>query len=221
MLYLATPSAGAVRDAMQAGRLGCMTTPAQGNRIPAGALYACDNGKYGKGYPGTEAWRRWLARKVERYGTDRCLWAAAPDVPFDAGGTLRESAPELARIRALGVPAAFCAQDGSEAGLIPWDDLDVLFLAGTTDWKLGYAAAGLADEAHARGKAVHVGRVNSRQRLAHADTLRAETVDGTYLAFGPNKNLARLEHFQADLRRRQPRGVQFSLLDVIASERSA
>jgi hypothetical protein len=33
---------------MQAGLLACMTTPAQGNVIPPGALYACDNGKFGK-----------------------------------------------------------------------------------------------------------------------------------------------------------------------------
>jgi hypothetical protein len=222
VLYLATPSVEPVRDAMRAGRLGCMTTPAQGNRIPEDALYACDNGKYGEGWPGTAAWRRWLARKIEQYGAGQCLWAAAPDVPFDAAGTLRESGPELAGIRALGVPAAFCAQDGSEApGLIPWDDLDVLFLAGSTEWKLSYIAAGLADEAHARSKKVHVGRVNSRKRIAHADAIGAETGDGTFIRFGPDKNLARLERFQADLRHRQPAGVQFSLLDVIRSERSA
>ncbi|MEU9395780.1 hypothetical protein AB0D86_37995 [Streptomyces sp. NPDC048324] len=49
MLYLATPSGADVRAAMQAGLLACMTTPAQGNVIPHGALYACDNGKFGKG----------------------------------------------------------------------------------------------------------------------------------------------------------------------------
>lgn len=43
---------------MQAGLLGCMTTPAQGNVIPPGALYACDNGKFGKGWPGAEAFGR-------------------------------------------------------------------------------------------------------------------------------------------------------------------
>ncbi|MFJ4828811.1 hypothetical protein ACIP79_02565 [Streptomyces sp. NPDC088747] len=32
---------------MSAGRIGCTTTPAQGSRIPQGALYACDNSKFG------------------------------------------------------------------------------------------------------------------------------------------------------------------------------
>lgn len=63
---------------MSTGRLGCMTTPAQGARIPDGALYACDNSRFGsdgKGryWPGAEAWFDWLSRTVHRYGPDRCL----------------------------------------------------------------------------------------------------------------------------------------------------
>ena len=114
VMYLATPSSPAAKAAMQAGVIGCMTTPAQGNRIPPGAWYACDNGKFGIGWPGTDAWYAWLERTVRRYGTDRCLWALAPDMPFDAFGTLAESTPWLPRIRDLGIPAAFAAQDGSE-----------------------------------------------------------------------------------------------------------
>jgi len=177
---------------MTAGLLGCMTTPAQGNLIPEGALYACDNGKFGKGWPGAEAWYGWLARTVARYGADRCLWAVAPDVPFDAAGTLIESVPWLAQIRALGIPAAFAAQDGCDELGIPWDHFDVLFLAGTTEWKIGPVAARLSREARDRGKAVHMGRVNSRRRLAIAEWFGCDSADGTYLAFGPDKNLPQL-----------------------------
>lgn len=197
MLYLATPSGPDVRAAMSAGLLGCMTTPAQGNRIPDGALYACDNCKFGsdgkgKYWPGLKEWRAWLTRTVTRYGADRCLWALAPDVPFDAVATLAESLPELAFIRSLGVPAAFAAQNGCENGLIPWDEFDVLFLAGDTAWKTGPIAERLAREAKARGKQVHMGRVNSRQRLRTAEWFGCDTADGTYLAFGPDTNLPKL-----------------------------
>ncbi|MGW7570764.1 hypothetical protein ACWGJV_31390 [Streptomyces tendae] len=96
-----------------------MTTPAQGNVIPPGALYACDNGKFGKGWPGEQAWFSWLTATVDRYGPGLCLWAVAPDVPMDAAATLAESLPWLEPIRALGIPAAFAAQDRSEHGLIP------------------------------------------------------------------------------------------------------
>lgn len=190
--YLGTPSGPDVRAAMSAGLIGCMTTPAQGNVIPDGAEYACDNGKFGKGWPGADAWFDWLTRTVDRYGADRCLWAVAPDVPFDAAGTLAESLPWLAEIRALGIPAAFAAQDGCDQLGVPWDDFDVLFIAGSTEWKTGPVAERLSREAKERGKQIHMGRVNSRQRLRTAEWFGCDSADGTYLAFGPDKNLALL-----------------------------
>jgi len=190
--YLATPSGPDVRAAMSAGLLGCMTTPAQGNRIPDGALYAADNGKFGKGWPGADRWFDWLETTVTRYGADRCLWAVAPDVPFDAAGTLAESLPWLARIRELGIPAAFAAQDGCDLLGLPWDEFDVLFLAGSTEWKIGPVAERLAREAKARGKTVHMGRVNSARRLGIAEWFGCDTADGTYLTFGPDTNLPKL-----------------------------
>jgi hypothetical protein len=212
VLYLATPSTPRVREAMSAGLLGCMTTPKQGNVVPPGAAYACDNGKFGKGWPGAEKWFAWLGRTITRYGAGRCLWAVAPDVPFDAVGTLAESRPWLARIRSLGVPAAFAAQDGAEDGLLPpWDEFDVLFLAGSTEWKLSRQAAELADEACARGLTVHMGRVSSETRIRHAIAIGCATVDGTYLRFGPDKNLLRLQAWFTRMPKRQPPHVEFPL----------
>jgi hypothetical protein len=187
-----------------------MTTPAQGNVVPDGALYACDNGKFGKGWPGAEGWWAWLQSTVERYGTQRCLWAVAPDVPFNAADTLTESAPWLPRIQSLGLCVAFAAQDGSEAGLIPWADIDVLFVAGSTEWKLGPAAADLAAEARMLGKRVHMGRVNSERRMRHAVAIGCDTADGTYLAFGPDVNLPKVLAWADGLRRHDP-WVQFPL----------
>ncbi|WP_120727179.1 hypothetical protein [Streptomyces hundungensis] len=177
-----------------------MTTPAQGNVVPDGALYACDNGKFGKGWPGAEQWFSWLRATVDRYGRARCLWAVAPDVPMDAKGTLAESLPWLEPIRSLGVPAAFAAQDGSEHGLIPWGRFDVLFLAGSTAWKTGPAAHRLAAEARGRGLTVHMGRVNSLRRLRIAQAFGCTSCDGTYLAFGPSTNLPRLLTWLDELR---------------------
>lgn len=212
MIYLTTPSTAAVHVAMAQGLIGCMTTPRQGNRIPDGAMYACDNGKFGKGWPGADRWFAWLTATVTRYGADRCLWAVAPDVPFDAAGTLAESTPWLARIRALGVPAAFAAQNGSElAGMIPWDDIDVLFLAGDTDWKLSVVAADLALEAVARGKQVHLGRANSESRVRHAMAIGCDSADGTFVAFGPDVNLPRLMGWLDRIPKRQPPHVAFPL----------
>lgn len=201
MEYFANPCTPQVRDAMTQGLLGCIITPAQGNRVPDGCSMAGDNGKFGKGWPGVGAWSAWLAGEVDTYGVGRFAFAVAPDVPFDAAVTLAESTPWLEKIRALGIPAAYAAQNGSENGLIPWDDLfvaskldrsDVLFLGGSTEWKLGPAARSLTAEARTRGLRVHMGRVNSLRRLRYARSIGCHSADGTYLAFGPDVNLPKL-----------------------------
>lgn len=193
MLYLSTPSSPTVRRAMSAGLIGCMTTPNQGNRIPEGSWWAADNGVFGSHYVGDQAWLSWLCKKVRLYGPDRCLFAVAPDVPFDAAATLASSLRWLAVIRALDVPAAFCAQDGAgQPGMVPWEEFDTLFVAGSDSFKCGPEAAALAAEAKARGKAVHVGRVNSARRLRIAQSYGADSCDGTYLRYGPDKNLPKV-----------------------------
>lgn len=191
MLYLANPSRGLVNEAMVAGLIGCITTPKQGNVIPGGAWWCADNGKYGKGWPGGDKWYAWLARTVQRYGHERCLFAVAPDVPFDARGTLAESTPWLTPIRSLGIPAALCAQDGLENMYIPWSLFDVLFIAGSTEWKLT-GGMELAHEAKRRGLGVHVGRVNSRKRFNTCEEWGADSCDGTFLTYGPRVNLPKL-----------------------------
>lgn len=172
---------------MLAGRLGWMNAPRNGHRMPYGVTWAADNGRFGKGWPGADAWFAWLIRHADR--ADTCRFAVAPDVPCDAAATLEESLPWLGHIRHLGYPAAFAAQDGSEDGLIPWDEFDVLFLAGSTEWKLGEAARRLAADARRRGLDVHMGRVNSARRLRYADAIGCTSADGTYVAFAPDKNL--------------------------------
>jgi hypothetical protein len=202
MIYLGNPSSREIRSAMSHGLLACMTTPAQGNPVPEQAFYACDNGRFGKGWPGHAAWFDWLCRTVFTNGSHRCLWAVAPDVPLDARATLRTSRPWLASIRGLGIKAAFAAQDGCESpGLLPWGEFDALFLAGSTEWKTGRQAAALAREGHNRGIAVHMGRVNSRARLRKAEAMGCHSSDGTYLTYGPEMNLPRLLSWLDELNR--------------------
>lgn len=192
MIYLCNPCSPAVRAAMSDGELACLTTPLQRNPIPFGAFFACDNGKYGKGWRGAEFWWDWLLRTVEQNGSFRCLFATAPDVVGDAVATLAESLPWLPRMRELGIPVAYVAQDGCQTapGLVPWDEFDVLFIGGSTEFKLGSEA--LCREAIGHGKRVHIGRVNSYKRMQWAKDCGAESCDGTFLTFGPDKNLPRL-----------------------------
>lgn len=177
---------------MQAKVLDMIATPDQGNVLPDGVVWCADNGCYGKGYPGDDAWLAWLG-SYTLLQRSRCLFATAPDVVGDAVATLARSVPFLPQIRALGYPAALVAQNGLENLTVPWDKFDVLFIGGNTEWKLGAAARFLVAEAKARGKHVHMGRVNSQMRLAYADAIGCDSTDGTYLTFGPDLNLPKVK----------------------------
>lgn len=191
MQYFANPSTASVRDSMQAGVIGMIATPKQGNRLPDGVAWCADNGCFGKGYPGDAEWFAWL-RSFSPEQIARCAFAVAPDVVGDAAATHERSEPWLPRVRALGYPVAYVAQNGLEDRPVPWDDFDVLFLGGDTAWKLGAAARTLTAAAKARGKGVHMGRVNSERRMKYADAIGVDSSDGTFLAFGPDRNLPQL-----------------------------
>ena len=187
MLYFANPCTPRVVDAMRDGLIGYIDTPRQGNRRPRGVRWCADNGRFGRGWPGLDAWHTWLAANAA--DAPRCEFAAAPDVVGDAEATLAESVPWLPEIRRLGYPAALVAQDGLTDTSTPWGDLDVLFLGGTTAWKLGPRARRLASIARGRGKRVHMGRVNSERRYRYASAIGCTSADGTYLTYGPDRNL--------------------------------
>lgn len=175
---------------MDCGLIGQIVTPAAGNRLEPGRTWCADNAAFTGHYPGDDAYLAWLVGKQHMAAS--CRFVVAPDVPFNAEATLALSGPMLSRIRALGYPVALCAQDGLERLDVPWADFDVLFIAGSTEWKLGPEAAALTAEAKALGKWVHMGRVNSWRRMQYAASIGCDSCDGTYLAFGPDRNLPTL-----------------------------
>jgi hypothetical protein len=75
---------------------------------------------------------------------------------------------------------------------VPWNEFDALFIGGTTAWKLGPAAARLAQQGRQRGLWVHMGRVNSLRRLRYAASIGRHSVDGTHLTYGPRRKLPEL-----------------------------
>lgn len=204
--YLGTPSTPEIRYAMATGLFDAMTGPYQGNVLPP-CPWGADNGKFTAtgprtGWLGHGRWFDWLEGQVDRYGAESCRFAVAPDAPFNAAATLDESLPWMAKIRNLGIPAAFAAQNDCDLYGLPWDEMDVLFLAGDTAWKIGPVAHRLTIEAKERGKWVHMGRVNSLRRLQIAEWFGCDSADGTFLKFGPDINLGRLAAWLADMHRR-------------------
>lgn len=193
MLYLANPCGPDVITAMRAGVLGFIDTPAQGNRRPDGVTWCADNGAYSDRFDESK-W--WAFLEANTHAANDCLFAVAPDVVGDAQATFARSTPWLPKIRALGYPAAFVLQDGATDDLIPWDDFDCLFIGGSTEYKLGSEARAYVAEAKARGKWVHMGRVNSEKRWLYAAAIGCDSVDGTFLTFGPDVNLPKLLAWQ-------------------------
>lgn len=172
--------------------VGGITTPAKTNHRYCGALaWAADNECFAKGERfDLDRWLGWLG--TLRPHRERCLFAVAPDVVGDAERTLARSLPVLPRIRDLGFPAAFVSQDEADRVGVPWDALDVLFVGGSTDWKLSERSWALCVEAHRRGKRVHVGRVNSWRRLRACRVGLVDSADGTQLCYRPDQTLPQL-----------------------------
>jgi len=181
-----------VVERMTSGALGLLLTPNDRRRKAhgTGIKWAADNGCYSPKNWSSEKWWRWLVS--ERSNAQDAFFATAPDVVGNWDETLAQSVAWLSRIRSLGFPAALVLQDGATTFSVPWDCIDVLFVGGSTAWKLGDVAADIVTEARRRGVPVHLGRVNSRRRWRYAEALGCSTVDGTFLAFGPEKNLPRL-----------------------------
>ncbi len=194
MIYLSSVTMPRHWPALAAAGIGIMLTPAHGVRLGVcGQLphWAADNGCYNQGSNfSLDGFMRWLEAMEPAQAT--CLFAVAPDVVGDAQATLDRSRPVLPVLRQLGWPAAFVAQDGLEELAVPWDEFDVLFVGGTTAWKLSEAAFGLARTARALGKWTHLGRVNTLRRLRAAVAGGYDSADGTNGSFGPDRRVPQL-----------------------------
>lgn len=191
MIYYANPSTQQIRDAMAAGDLGCIITPHQGNTtFPDEWDVIADNGCFsGKWtHPSWVKWMLGLPRSVR--------FVVAPDV-FNPDGTPAHDdtllrwqtyGPLLMR---HGFTPAFVCQVGATPDNLP-NDAPVLFLGGTTEWKLGPQAWAITRWAKEHDRWVHMGRVNSKKRFDTARAMGCDSVDGTFLTFGPDTNLPRL-----------------------------
>lgn len=179
---------------MSAGLLGQMVTPNSGNRLQPDVTWALDNGvvKLVGGMPTTDPdWNegRWLAT-LERYAdTPGCLFAVVPDVVCDAAATDERWARYAPIVADLGYTPAYVTQNGCRS--VP-GDAGAVFTGGDNRFKLGAAAQELAGSARRRGLWAHMGRVNSLRRLRFAFFHGYDSVDGTFLTFGPDTNLPKL-----------------------------
>jgi hypothetical protein len=191
MIYFGNPSSSAIRAAMvDRDDFGAMVTPKQGNKIPAGVRVAVDNGCFSDpdGFGDGSAFLECLTS----HPPDAVAFATSPDVVADWTATLDRSVEWLSRIRSANYRAAIVLQDGATIDTVPWSAADAVFVGGSTEWKLSPTAGDLVQEAARRGVWAHMGRVNSFRRLRLAQWFGCDSVDGTFLVFGPDVNLPKV-----------------------------
>lgn len=158
----------------------------------AGIPYGLDNGCFSGSLP--DSWPR-LLHEAKR---DKPLWACSPDVVGSARRTL-ELWPRFARVM-NGIPRALVLQDGIGDFEIPWHELAAVFIGGSNNFKRSIEARSAAVAARMLGKWVHVGRVNTAERLLEGDPkdpvmkpwiVLADSIDGSGISRDPrNEQLA-------------------------------
>lgn len=176
---------------MSSKMIGCILTRSQGSLPPPGADVCIDNECFNDSKFSDELYREYL-ESIDPEIIGRAKFAVAPDVVGSHSDTLIRSAPWFEIIRSLNLPVAFVGQDGADVSTIPWNEFDAFFIGGSTDWKLSDSAKRLTSYANHVGKWTHMGRVNSRRRILMAARWGCDSVDGTFLTFGPDVNLPKL-----------------------------
>lgn len=188
VILLVSGATATVRQHADSLQLGHLLTPDNGNTESiwsTGLPVACDNGCYKR------LNKARFIRMCKRVVGRNVLWVAVPDVVADARATLLRFRMWRPVLRYYKLPIAFVAQDGQEALPVPWDAIRCLFIGGSTAWKLGPHAAELIREAAARGKWVHVGRLNSMRRLSCFDPLPVSSFDGGQFSMFPRTYIPR------------------------------
>lgn len=183
MILLVSGATQYLRSLPDTTAIGHLITPAAGNNVDVlaatGLPIGADNGCYHE--LDERAFVRMLnrLRTIRSYHRRRPLWVAVPDKVGDHAETMALWRWYHHYVRGSDLPMAFVAQNGAEEGPIPWGKIDCLFIGGTSAWKTGPAAAALIRKAHALGKWVHVGRVNTLTRYWRLSALPVDSIDGS------------------------------------------
>jgi len=137
-----------------------LITPLRINKL-AGVPYGIDNGCYSR-FKKDE-----FCKLIDNADRDRTnlQWIVCPDMVADAQRT-RELYDYFARKHLRGLPIAYVLQDNCQFTRIPYDEVECLFVGGTTPFKTSDAALNAVRTAKMIKPEImiHVGRVNSFDR---------------------------------------------------------
>lgn len=143
----------------------------------SGRPWAADNDCYQA--LDADAYERML-RRIK--GLSGCLFVTVPDVVADANATATLWDTWAPIVKSYNLPRALVLQDGLTESDVPWDDIEAVFVGGSTEYKLGTQAAKIVAEANKRQKWTHMGRVNTQRRIRYAKSIGIKSIDGTKYA---------------------------------------
>ena len=193
MFYLSgcLPSKPQMRQLLLDNNIGLLLTHISQRRKPMNEnwVWAADNACFSSRNWDSVVWLRWLESQPN---PQEALFATIPDIVGDHAGTFAKWPIWSKQVKDLGYKTAFILQNGCTSSEVPWDECDAVFIGGDTNWKLSVETHRLVAEAKRRNIWVHMGRVNSLRRLEIAQMWGCDSVDGTYLAFGPDVNTPKL-----------------------------
>jgi len=136
----------------------------------AGVPYGLDNGCFKRFEK-----RTWL-RLLEEARSNPPKFVCLPDIVGDARRTLELFG--MFQEQTIGLPRCLVLQDGIGDHSIDWYGLEAVFVGGSDNFKVSQEAMAACKAAKMLGKWVHVGRVNTVQRLKVWMDV-ADSIDGS------------------------------------------
>jgi hypothetical protein len=146
MLLLVSGAAKTVERLRSHPHLGHLVSPRSRNDpnwfLSTGLPRAADNGAFSGFDPPA-----FLRMRDVIQGKPGCLFVVCLDVVGNAIATLSLFGQWRQTVVDRQLPVAYVAQDGQEQLPVPWDEMDALFIGGSTEFKLGRHAESLTKEA--------------------------------------------------------------------------
>ncbi len=140
------------------------------NYALSGKPYGLDNGCFSR-FP-EKAWEKLLVDAE----LNRPVFVCLPDIVGDARRTLDLFNIFSQQLNEL--PKALVLQDGIGNFEIPWKEIDAVFVGGSDQFKISPEAINACKAAKMLGKWVHVGRVNTVERVNNWLNI-ADSIDGS------------------------------------------
>lgn len=177
--------------------IGAMATPYKAHTstgilhaIERGAAWCLDNGCYIRYEPAA------IVSMLKRWqGLQGCKFVVVPDVVRNHDETMLLFRAWVGTYEQYNYPCAFVLQNGVTPDNVPYGSIAAVFIGGDDRFKYSDTVRRIVARAKQRGLWVHMGRVNTQQRIKYAASIGCDSVDGTSVVRFMTTNLPKLIPF--------------------------